>query len=149
MNEVEEKHKISVNNVSKESQVSAVTDLKLDILVLPYQDQNDIFIIKSMKKRLKTLLSDNFKTDIAFQGKQLRSCFSIKDKTKFMHKNNLVYHTKCAEESCNDDYVGEMASRIFERVLDYSERDQNSHILEHRIVYEYPCPQYQNLIPEF
>ena len=68
MNEVEEKHKISVNNVSKESQVSAVTDLKLDILVLPYQDQNDIFIIKSMKKRLKTLLSDNFKTDVAFSS---------------------------------------------------------------------------------
>ena len=33
-----------------------------------------------MKKRLKTLLPDNVKTDIAFQGKQLSSCFNIKDK---------------------------------------------------------------------
>ena len=68
LNEVEEKHKTSVNNVSKKSQVSAVTDLKRHLLVLPYQDQNDNFIIKSMKKRLKTLLSDNFKTDVAFSS---------------------------------------------------------------------------------
>ena len=68
LNEVEEKHKTSLNNVSKKSQVSAVTDLKRHLLVLPYQDQNDNFIIKSMKKRLKTLLSDNFKTDVAFSS---------------------------------------------------------------------------------
>ena len=68
LNEVEEKHKTSLNNVSKKSQVSAETDLKRHLLVLPYQDQNDNFIIKSMKKRLKTLLSDNFKTDVAFSS---------------------------------------------------------------------------------
>ena len=54
-----------------------------------------------MRKRLKTLLPHNVKTDVAFQGKQLRSCFNIKDKTKFPHKHDLVYHAKCAEESCN------------------------------------------------
>ena len=35
--EIEEKHKTSVNNVSKESQVSPVTELKRHLLVLPYQ----------------------------------------------------------------------------------------------------------------
>ena len=64
-----------------------------------------------------------------------------------MHKNNLVYHVKCAEKSCNDDYVGQMARRIFERVLDHNERDKNSLILENKIVNEYPRPQYQYLIP--
>ena len=54
-----------------------------------------------MRKRLKTLLPDNAKTDVAFQGKQLRSCFNINDKPKFPHKHDLVYHAKCAEESCN------------------------------------------------
>ena len=29
---------------------------------------------------MKTLLPDNFKTDLVFQGKQLNSCFNIKDK---------------------------------------------------------------------
>ena len=99
MNEVEEKHKSSVNNVSKESQVSPVTDPKHHLLVLPYQAQKSDFIIKSMKKRLKTQISDNVKTDVAFQGKQLSSCFNIKDKTKFPHKHNLVYHAECPEES--------------------------------------------------
>ena len=35
LNEIEEKHKTSVNNVSEESQVSPVTDLKRHLLVLP------------------------------------------------------------------------------------------------------------------
>ena len=66
-----------------------------------------------------------------------------------MHKNNLVYHVKRAEKSCNDDTVGQMTKRIFERVLDHNKRDKNSLFLEHKIVNEYPRPQYQNLIPEF
>ena len=49
LNEVEEKHKISVNNVSEESQVSPVTDLKRHLLVLPYQGQKDDFIITLRK----------------------------------------------------------------------------------------------------
>ena len=97
-----------------------------------------------MRKRLKTLLPDNIKTDVAFQGKQLSSSFNIKDKTKFPHKHDLVYHTKCAEESCNDDYVGETARRISERVLDDSGRDKNSHILKHQIEKEHSFPQYHN-----
>ena len=62
MNEIEEKHKTSVNNVSKESQVSPVTDLKHHFLVLPYRGQKGDFIVKSMKKRFKTLLPGNVKT---------------------------------------------------------------------------------------
>ena len=77
-----------------------------------------------MKKRLKTLLPDNVKTDVAFQDKQLNSCFNIKDKTKFPHKHDLVYHARCAEESYNDDFVSEKAKHIFERVLDHSGRDK-------------------------
>ena len=56
----------------------------------------------------------------------------------------MVYHVKCAEESCNDDYVGEMARGISERVLNHSGRDKNSHILKHQIEKEPPCPQYEN-----
>ena len=97
-----------------------------------------------MRKKLKTLLPDNIITDVAFQGKQLSSCFNIKDKTKFLHKHYLVYHTKCTKESCNYDYVGETAKRISERVLDHSGRDKNSRILKHHIKKEHSCPQYKN-----
>ena len=95
-----------------------------------------------MKKRLKTLLPDNVKTDVVSQGKQLSSCFNIKDKTKFLHKHDLVYHAKCAEESCNDDYVGKTGRHISERVLDHSGTHKN--ILKHQIEKEHPCPQYKN-----
>ena len=67
LNVVEEKHKTSVNKVSEESQVSPVTNVKRHLLALPCQGQKGDFIIKSMKKRLKTLLPDNVKTDVAFQ----------------------------------------------------------------------------------
>ena len=46
LNEVEEKHKTSVNDVSEESQVSPVTDLKRHLLVLPYQGRKGNFFIK-------------------------------------------------------------------------------------------------------
>ena len=144
LNKVAEKHKTSVNNVSEETQVSPVTDLKRHLLVLPCQIQKGDFIIKSMKKILKTLLPDNVKTDEAFQGKQLSSYFNIKDKTKFPHKHDLVYHADFSEESYNADYVGETARRISERVIDHSGRDKNSHFLKHQIEKEHSCPQYEN-----
>ena len=121
MNDTEKKHKIKVNNIGEESQVSPVTYLKRHFLVLPCQGKKGNFIIKSMKKRLKTLLRDNVKTDVAFQGKQLSSCFNIKDETKSPHKHDLVNHAGCPEESCNDDYVDETARHISERVIDDSE----------------------------
>ena len=96
-----------------------------------------------MKKRLKTLLPDNVKTDVAFQGKLLSSCFNIKDKTKFSHKHYLVSYAGCPQESCNDDYVNKTARRISEKVIDHSGRDKNSHILKHQIKKEHVCLQYE------
>ena len=61
-----------------------------------------------------------------------------------MHKHDLLQNAKCAQESCNDDYVGETARRISKRVLDHSARDKNSHILKHQIEKEHPCPQFEN-----
>ena len=51
---------------TNEWEVSLVTNLKCDLIILLYQGQRDDFIIKSIKKRLKTLLPDNIKTDVAF-----------------------------------------------------------------------------------
>ena len=58
MNEVEEKHKTNVNNVSKESQAFHVIELKRHRLVLLYQGQKVDFIAK---------LPDNIKTDVPFK----------------------------------------------------------------------------------
>ena len=37
----------------------------------------------------------------------------------------------CSAENCSDDYVGELARRIIERVKDHGERDTKSHVLKH------------------
>ena len=149
MDEVKEKHKTSANNIREKSKFSPVTDFcyrcfHFHLLVLPYQGQQDNFIIKSMRTKLKSLLPDDVKTDVAFQSKQFSSCFNIKDRTKSSYKHDLLYHANCAEGSCNDDYVGETAKRISERVLDHSGRDKNSHILKYQIEKQHPCLQYKN-----
>ena len=56
-----------------------------------------------MRKRLKTLLPNNFNTQIAFNGKELNSCFKIKDTVNFEHKRDLVYHGKCSANNFNGD----------------------------------------------
>ena len=48
----------------------------------------------------------------------------FKDNTEFLHKQDLVYHTDCPVENCNDDYVGETARRISERVINHGGRDK-------------------------
>ena len=42
---------------------------------------------------------------------------------KFDHQHDLKYHTKCPEESCTDDYIGESGKWVIERVKDHNGRD--------------------------
>ena len=65
--------------------------------------------IKSMNKCVNKLLPNNTKTDIAFKSTKLSSCFNVKDKIDFEHNHDLIYHTKCPEPACFDNYVGESA----------------------------------------
>ena len=64
----------------------------------------------------------------------------FKDKTVFPHKHALVYHADCPVENYNDNYVGDRTRRISERVIDFSERDKNTHILKRQTGKEHPCP---------
>ena len=74
-----------------------------------------------MKKTLKILLPGTIKTDVAFKGKQLSSCFNIEDKTEFPHKHDLAQYAECPEEIYNNYNVGEMARHICESVIVHSE----------------------------
>ena len=38
----------------------------------------------------------------------------------------MVYRAEIHLKKCNNDYVGEMARRISEKVIDHSGRDKNS-----------------------
>ena len=55
----------------------------------------------------------------------------MKEKTVFDHEHNIVYYTKCTEESCPHEYVGESSRRVLEQVKDHNCRDTSSHIFKH------------------
>ena len=103
------------------------------LLLVPYQGKKRDFGIKSMKKRMKTLLATNIRTKLAFTGSKLSTCFQVKDKTKFEHNHDIVYHGICPETDCSENYIGETAWRISERVKDHAGKDVHSHLFKHAV----------------
>ena len=63
---------------------------------------------------MKTLLPTNIRTKIASTGSKLSMCFQVKDKTKFEHNHDIVYHgTETETESnCPKNYIGEILENI-------------------------------------
>ena len=81
-------------------------DQKQHLLVLVYKGHKREQVVNSIRKRLNVILPRDIKIT-CYTGKRLSSCFKIKDKKKFDHEHDLVYHVKCLEELCTDDYIGE------------------------------------------
>ena len=107
------------------------TSIKNNMLVLPCQGEKGIHIVNSKKKYVNKILPKNVKVQTAFTWKRLSSCFKTKDRTKFEHQHDIIYQVKCSAENCSDDYIGESARRIIERVKDHGGRDTKSHVLKH------------------
>ena len=107
--------------------------LKRNMLVLPYQDKKGDFIIKSMKKRFRNLLPQCIVPTIAYTSSKLSLKFQVKDRTIFNHSHDIIYLGNCPENGCPDNYIGETARRISERVLDHNGKDINSHFYKHSI----------------
>ena len=101
--QVEAKHQTVIHSdlPMDDFEQPATNEEKSHLLLLPYQGQKGDFMLKLMRRRLKTL-PNNFNTQVAFKGKK----FKIKDTVNFEHKHNLVYYGKCQANNCNDDYVG-------------------------------------------
>ena len=132
--QIEAKHQtvIHSNNLPMDDfeQPSATNEEKSHLLLLPYQGQKGVFVLKLM-------LPNNFNTQIAFKGKKLNSCFKIKDTVNFEHKHDLVYHGKCPVNNCKDDYIGETGPFISERTIDHNSRVVNSHFLKQHMEKEH------------
>ena len=107
------------------------TSIKNHLLVLPYQGEKRIHIVNSMKRHVNKILPEHVKVQTAFAGKRQSSCFKTKDRTKFEHWHDIIYQVKCSAENCSNDYIGESARRIIERVKDHGGRDTKSHVLKH------------------
>ena len=84
-----------------------------------------------MSRQLNKHLKDNVKVMITYQETNLSSRFSVKDQTKFEHRNDVVYCCKCLEKDCDDFYIRETDRRISKRIIDHNKRDKNSHPLQH------------------
>ena len=87
-------------------------------------------LVNSMKRYVIKILPENVKVQTALTGKWLSSCFKTKERTKFEHQPGIIYQVKCSAEICLDDYIGESARRIIERVKGHTGRDTNSHVLK-------------------
>ena len=96
-------------------------------------------LTKSLKKKLKSLLTSTVKANIDFAGKNLSTCFQIKDQTKFEYKHDIIYLATCPQDNCSENYVGEGRRRISQIIIDHNGRDQKSHIFKHR---SEKCRQY-------
>ena len=93
---------------------------KRHLLTIPYQGEKGDHLIKSVKGNLKKILRNNVKPQITYTGRKLESLFQAKDQTKFEHKHDIIYHGKCPVENCVDDYIGETARRVNERIVDHT-----------------------------
>ena len=104
------------------------------LLVLPYASLKGEKLIKTIKNYLKCMLPETVTTRVTYSGARLSSKFTkVKDKTVKEHEHDIVYHVKCPDSQCSEDYTGKMARRLSERVLDHNGRYAKSHLVKHAI----------------
>ena len=133
----EEKEKIDNRNIADKNKHTIQTDVKFEskhkshLLLLPYQGEKGLHLIKLLKRNLKSLLHSTVKANIGFTGKKLSTCFQIKDQTKFEHKHDIIYLATCPEDNRSESYIGERGRRISKRIIYHNGRDQKSPIFKH------------------
>ena len=72
------------------------------------------------------------KLNIVFNVTKLLSIFNVKVSAPFMEKHDVIYsRSVCATESCNEDYVGECAKRLYEHVKDHNGHNHSLHLVKH------------------
>ena len=86
-----------------------------------------------MNKCVNKLLPNNTKIEVAFKSTKLSSFFNVKDKINFEHNHDLIYHAKRPEPTCIDDYAGESACRITERIKNHNGKDHTLQVWNHSI----------------
>ena len=83
---------------------SHMSEKQVSFIRLPKKGQEGEKVIKSFQTGLHKSLPNNIEKKVVYTGTSLGSNFQVKDKTKFDHKNDLVYYGKCPE--CHEDYIG-------------------------------------------
>ena len=88
---------------------------------LPYAGEKGCSNIKSFKKHLTKTFPAKIEADIIYTRTKLSSRLNnINDPTPFQEQHDLIYHSVCNNDNFNDDYIGEIARRLKERVTDHN-----------------------------
>ena len=102
-----------------------------------------------MKYSLKCVLPENNTTRVTYSGTRLSSKYTkIKDKTVKEHQHDIVYYVKCPKRQYSEDYTGETARSLSERVLDHNGKDAIFYLVKHAIekCHKYPKIEDFNVI---
>ena len=75
-----------------QQQITADAARNNHFLLVPYESEKGEHLIKSMERRTSNLLPPQIKTQVAYTGKKLSTCFNVKDKSKFEHQHDVVYY---------------------------------------------------------
>ena len=104
------------------------------MMILPYAGEKGCTFIKSLKKNLQIALSVNIQTRIVYTGPKLSfQLRNIKDSTPFEEQHDIVYHSFCSTENCNENYIDESTRRLDERMKDHNGGDRNYHLFKHSV----------------
>ena len=103
------------------------------MMILPYSGEKGCTLIKSLKKNLERALLININILVYTGTKSSSQLKNIKDPTPSEEQHDIVYHSFCSAENCNENYIGESARRLDERMKDHNGRDRNSHLFKHSV----------------
>ena len=93
--------------VTNETTTSEESNSKKQIMKLPYAGEKGCSIIKYLKKDLRKTLPANVEADIISTITKLSSqSNSVKDPTPLEEQHDLIYHSVCNHDYCNDDWFG-------------------------------------------
>ena len=96
-------------------------NIRKPMMILPYAGEKGCTLIKSLKKNLERVLPVNIQTRTVYTGTKLSSQLrNIKDPTPFEEQHDIVYQSFCSAENCNENYIGESAQRLDERMKDHN-----------------------------
>ena len=135
LNSFENNSKNHNNNINNENHndtnLHRLSDKIVHTLKLPYKGDHGINLIKSIKTSTKKSLPEKHDVRINLTGTKLSLQFNTKDDIKKQHKHDLVCFSRCPSADCTDSFIGEIARRLSERVMDHAGRDTKSHIVRH------------------
>ena len=81
--------------------------IRKPLMILPYAGGKGCTLIKSLEKNLQRVLPSNIQTPVVYTGTKLSSQIkNIKDPTPFEEQYDIVYHSFCSAENCNENYIG-------------------------------------------